>query len=388
MRMLRLPLVLVAATIGLALPFAVSAQAQTKLTIGKVIGGDGFHVPTYVAVDEGFFKAEGLDVSLVELQAPSQVTAVLSGNLDCAPIPSGGAQAALSGAKIMYIVGESLKSQWTLTTSKDINSAEELKGKTIGLGRPGGADYDEVQAVLQRFFHMEAGKDYKVISFQGEPERIAALSNGDIQGAGLSIPHAVVAQQAGLKVLLRTGDYIPRAGGTIWCMQSFVEQHPDTVKKVIRAIAKAVMYYRTNKEGSIKVMEHHIASIKTDMEAGLIWDQLHDSYGAEVPADLFSAILESRRHTMIAARQWPADKPLPDPESFLARNLLELDAEGNGLRGRQAHDTDEVELIRHSESPHTASLELRVMRVIRACSSHICYPSERYQKRCRPGERQ
>ena len=109
MRMLRLPLVLVAATIGLALPFAVSAQAQTKLTIGKVIGGDGFHVPTYVAVDEGFFKAEGLDVSLVELQAPSQVTAVLAGNLDCAPIPSGGAQAALSGAKIMYIVGKSLK---------------------------------------------------------------------------------------------------------------------------------------------------------------------------------------------------------------------------------------------------------------------------------------
>ena len=26
---------------------------------------------------------------------------------------------------------------------------------------------------------------------------------------------------------------------------------------------------------------------------------------------------------MIAARQWPADKPLPDPKSFLARNLLD-----------------------------------------------------------------
>jgi hypothetical protein len=26
---------------------------------------------------------------------------------------------------------------------------------------------------------------------------------------------------------------------------------------------------------------------------------------------------------MIAARQWPADKPLPDPELFLARALLE-----------------------------------------------------------------
>ena len=69
-------------------------------------------------------------------------------------------------------------------------------------------------------------------------------------------------------MLLRTGDYIPRAGGTIWCMQSFVEQHPDTVKKIIRAIARAVMYFRTNKEGSIEVMRHHIGSIKTDDEAG------------------------------------------------------------------------------------------------------------------------
>jgi len=322
MRMRPRPLVLAAAA-TLALCLSTGAQAQTKLTIGKVIGGDGFHIPTYVALDEGFYKEEGLDASLVELQAPAQVTAVLSGNLDCAPIPSGGAQAALSGAKIEYVVGESLKSQWTLTTTTDINKPEELKGKTIGLGRPGGADYDEVQAVLHRFYHMDAGKDYKVISFQGEPERIAALSNKDILGAGLSIPHAVVAQEAGLKILLRTGDYIPRAGGTIWCSKSLVEQHPDTVKKLIRAIAKAVTYYRTNKEGSIKVMKHHILSIKTDKDAGLIWDQLHEAYGAEVPKDLFHQILESRRQTMIAARQWPADKPLPDPESFLARNLLE-----------------------------------------------------------------
>lgn len=322
MRMRPRPLVLAAAA-TLALCLSTGAQAQTKLTIGKVIGGDGFHIPTYVALDEGFYKEEGLDASLVELQAPAQVTAVLSGNLDCAPIPSGGAQAALSGAKIEYVVGESLKSQWTLTTTTDINKPEELKGKTIGLGRPGGADYDEVQAVLHRFYHMDAGKDYKVISFQGEPERIAALSNKDILGAGLSIPHAVVAQEAGLKILLRTGDYIPRAGGTIWCSKSLVEQHPETVKKLIRAIAKAVVYYRTNKEGSIKVMKHHILSIKTDKDAGLIWDQLHEAYGAEVPKDLFHQILESRRQTMIAARQWPADKPLPDPESFLARNLLE-----------------------------------------------------------------
>jgi len=323
MRMFRLFLV-PAGVLALALPLATSADAQqTKITMGKVIGGDGFHVPTYIALDQGFFKAEGLDASLVELDARSQVTGVLSGNLDCVPIPSGGAQAALSGAKITYIVGESLKSQWTITTRQELTKPEDLRGKTLGYGRAGGADYDEAQAVLHRFFHMDVGKDYKVISFQGEPERIAAMVNNDIQGASLSIPHAAVAEQAGLKVLLRTGDYIPRAGGTIWCSADFVQKNPETVKKIIRAIAKAVMYFRDNKQGSIAVLRHHIGSIKDDAQAGLIWDQLHNTYGAEVPKDLFAEIFESRRLTMIAARQWPQDKPLPDPEQYLARNLLD-----------------------------------------------------------------
>ena len=151
--------------------FAATAKAQ-HVTIGKVIGGDGFHLPSYVAMDRGFFKAEGLDVSLVELDPKIQVTAVLSGNLDCAPIPSGGAQAALSGAKITYIVGQSLKSQWTIVARGEINTVQDLKGLMIGYGHPGSSDYDEIQAVLHRFFQMDAGKDYKVIAFQGQPERI------------------------------------------------------------------------------------------------------------------------------------------------------------------------------------------------------------------------
>lgn len=323
MRKLRLPLLVVAATVGIALSLVSHADAQAnKVTIGKVIGGDGFHIPTYIAMDKGFFKQEGLDASFIELTGKAQVTAVLSGNLDCAPIPSGGAQAALSGAPIEYIVGESLKSQWTLTTRKGIKAVKDLEGKTIGLGQPGSADYDEVVAVLHRFFHMDVGKDYKVISFQGEPDRIAAMLNGDIAGASLSIPHAAQAANAGLKILLRTGDYIPRAGGTIWCMRSFVQKNPETVKKIVRAIAKAVMYFRTNKEGSIPVLKKELG-IKTDKEAGIIWDQLHDDFGAEVPKNLFREIFESRRLTMIAARQWSKDKPLPDPEQFLARNLLD-----------------------------------------------------------------
>jgi ABC-type nitrate/sulfonate/bicarbonate transport system substrate-binding protein len=161
-----------------------------------------------------------------------------------------------------------------------------------------------------------------VIQFQGEPERLAALSNGDIAAALVSVPRAYQASQAGFNVLLRTGDYLPRAGGAFWCTDDFFNKNPETVKKFIRAIAKGVMYYRDNKEGSYASMKEHLG-VQSDAEAGVLWDELHNTFAAELPPDLYREIFESRRLDLIAAGQWPKDKPLPDPEQYLARSLLE-----------------------------------------------------------------
>jgi ABC-type nitrate/sulfonate/bicarbonate transport system substrate-binding protein len=298
------------------------ALAQTKITVGKVVGGVGLHIPSYIAMDKGFFKEEGLDARFVQLAGRPLMTAGLSGNVDFIPIPSGGAQAVLKGAKLKYVVGESLKPQWIIVTKPEIKKVEDLKGKTLGYARVGAADYDEGATTLDRFFNMKVGRDYKVIQFQGEPERIAALSNGDIAGALVSVPRAYQAKQAGFHVLLRTGDYLPRAGGTFWCTEEFFEKNPETVKKFIRAIAKGVMYYRDNKEGSYATMKEHLG-VKSDEEAGVLWEELHNTFAAELPAHLYREIFESRRLDMIAANEWPKDKPLPDPEQYLARTMLD-----------------------------------------------------------------
>jgi NitT/TauT family transport system substrate-binding protein len=322
MRMLRSLLAPAAAAV-LALPLGFqAAQAQTKITVGKFLSGSGFHTPSYVAMDQGFYKAEGLDASFVSLPGRPLVTAGLAGSIDFIPIPSGGAQAALSGADIRYVVGQSLKSQWLIVARPNIAKVADLKGKTVGYGRTGTADYDEGAAVLRRAFNMEVGKDYKVISFQGEPERIAAMINGDIDAALISVPHAPRALNAGMKLLLRTGDYIQRAGGAFWTRKAYVDQNPETVAKFIRAIARGVTYYRDNKAGSLPSLKEHLG-VADDKDAGIVWDQTHNAFGAEIPKDLFREIFESRRVEMIAAKQWAADRPLPDPEQFLTRDLLD-----------------------------------------------------------------
>jgi len=322
MRLLQSTIVM-AMTLTLAALIASDAtQAQTKITVGKITSGSGFHIPSYVAMDQGFYKAEGLDASFVTLPGRALVTAGLTGSIDFIPIPSGGSQAALSGAEIRYVVGESLKSQWLIVARPNINKPEDLKGKTLGYGRSGSADYDEGAAVMSRAFKMELGRDYKVISFQGEGERVAAMINGDVDAVLITVPHAPRAIEAGMKILVRVGDHIQRAGGSFWTRKGYVDENPETVKKFIRAIARGVMFYRDNKAGSIPSLKEHLG-VANDQDAGIVWEETHNTMGAELPAEQFREIFESRRIDMIAARQWAPDKPLPDPEQFLVRSLLD-----------------------------------------------------------------
>ena len=323
MRLLRSLMTLLALVAAVLLASPGGVSAQTAITIGKITGGIGLHIPSYIAMDKGFFKEEGLDAKWVVLGGTAMVRAGLTNNLNFVPIPSGGAQAVLKGgAKIRYVVNQSLSSQYVFVARPEITKPDDLKGKTIGFARPGAADYDEGATVLSRFFKMQLGRDYKVISLPGDPERVAALMNKDIDAAMVSTAQGMRAVQAGMKVVLRTGDHLVRVGGCFWVPEEYFEKNQEAVKKFIRAIAKGVMYFRDNKAGSLATIKEHLG-IETDEQAGLIWDELRNTYAAEMPAELFRVVFESRRLDLIAAKEWPADKPLPDPEQFLARTLLE-----------------------------------------------------------------
>jgi len=320
---MRAALFAAAATLVAALSCtATPTAAATKITVGIVPGGTTFHLPTYVAMERGFFKKEGLDASWLRVGPKAMVTAGMTGELDFVPVTVGGAVAALHGAAIVYVVGQSSGSPWMIVADKDIKKPEDLRGKTIAYGQPATASYDEGATILARFFHMEPGRDYKVISFQGQPDEIAALENGNVQAALLTIADAVKAEKAGFRVVVDTGRYMPRLAGPVWASRAFVDKNPDTVKAFIRAVADAILYIRDNKQGTMPIFKTYLG-IDDPEEQSLLWDRLHDVFDARLPPEPFRAIFESSRVGMIATGQWPKDKPLPDTENFVVRPLLE-----------------------------------------------------------------
>jgi ABC-type nitrate/sulfonate/bicarbonate transport system substrate-binding protein len=195
---------------------------------------------------------------------------------------------------------------------------EDLRGKTIGLERPGGAAYDEAVITLGQFFKMQPGKDYKTISFTAESDRVAALIAGSIQGALLQFAHAAMAEQAGMKILVRIGDYIPRLGGTFWVHKDRIKERRDEVKRFIKAIGRAADYIKTNKEGTVQVIQKYFEIKESKVAAGL-YKQVQNAFGPEMPHDLLKVLFDSR---LTPEAGWPAGKPAPDFEQFVARDLL------------------------------------------------------------------
>lgn len=309
-----------ALTVAIGVLFASSAAfAQSvSVKVGRTVGGSGFHIPSYVAIEKGFLKAEGLDTNFIAATAGVLVRATIAKEIEFTPIPGGGSEAMLKGAPLVFFVGQSLVSQWTLTTTPDIKRVEDLRGKTLGLGRPGSADYSEMVITLGQHFNMHPGKDYKVISFTAEPDRIAALIRGSIQGGILSFPHAARAEKEGMKILVRTGDYIPRLGGTFLTHKDFIKEKRDVVKRFTRGMIKATDYIKTNKAGTMEVIQKYFEIQDAKIVEG-IYNLVFDKYSPEMPPDLIKILFESRTTPELG---WPQGKPLPDLEQFVDRSIV------------------------------------------------------------------
>ena len=52
------------------------------MKIGRTVGGSGFHIPSYVAIDKGFLKAEGLDANFIAATAGVLVRATTTLHLE------------------------------------------------------------------------------------------------------------------------------------------------------------------------------------------------------------------------------------------------------------------------------------------------------------------
>lgn len=238
----------------LLLPRGLSAQLTT---VRIAFNGFGGIAPLYLGNDAGIFKQQGLNLEMVFIPGGSlSLQALIGRSLDL--LLTGGppvANAYLQGAKIKIIGGVTNLLPYTFVVATGLRTAEQVKGKKIGISRFGSNTDYVVRLALDQLGLSAA--QVQIIQVGGSQARLVALKSGAIQATVLSPEEAIVAQKMGFSVLLdfiEKGIEFPHVN--VVARDDYLETQAQTVRTFMRTYVESVRYYKTHRGEAVKkIME-------------------------------------------------------------------------------------------------------------------------------------
>ncbi len=247
--------------IGLALILflllSAGSYSQERIKIAYS-SADASNFVWYAAVDTGFYKKNGLEVDLIFIpSSTTAVSSVIAGDIQLANNSGGAvANAAVGGASLVMTACYINTLPYELVVQESIKSAEDLKGKSVGISRVGSAS-DVAARALVKGLGLEPVKDVPILQVGGAPERAAAFRTGRI--AGFPSPPGIIHLAKGMphRILISTADFQKRFDFPYICStttKSFLTTHRDTVKRITMALIEATQFLKTRKEESKKII--------------------------------------------------------------------------------------------------------------------------------------
>ena len=220
----------------------------TKVKVAEVTHSI-FYAPQYIAISEGFFEEEGLEVELILTPGADAVSsAVLSGDVDIGLCGTEATIYIYNGGEKDYLqtfAGLTQKDGSFLVSREKIDNftLEDLKGKYVIGGRQGGMPEMTFEWALRKN-NIDPNKDLTIdtsIDF-------AAMEGAFIGGIGdfvtLFEPNALNVEKSGYGYVVA---FVGELGGNVPytaynAKKSYIESNPDIIKKFRNAINKALKF--------------------------------------------------------------------------------------------------------------------------------------------------
>jgi NitT/TauT family transport system substrate-binding protein len=227
----------------------------------------GTMAPVWVTHEAGIFRKHGLDTQLVFVEGGSRaVKALTSGEVLVVQVGGAGVlQANLNGSDVVMIAGVLNTMPYQFIVSKGITRPDQLKGKAVAVSQFGGSSDFATRYAVEKF-ELIPKKDVTILEIGSQPARIAALKDGKIQGAMLSIPETLAAKKMGfssLADLQMLGLEYQHTG--LATTRRIIETQPDTIRKVMRAYVEGIYYYKTHRSEALKILQKYLRT--DDIEA-------------------------------------------------------------------------------------------------------------------------
>ena len=251
-----------------------SASAQngkTKVVLNEVAHSI-FYAPMYVAIEEGYFTEEGIELELVTgFGADKTMTAVLTDAADIGFMGSESTVYTYVGGTQDYVVNFAQLTQragnFLVARQKmDDFSWDMLKGKNVLGGRAGGMPEMVFEYILEKN-GIDPDADLAIDQSIDFGSTAAAFSGGQGDFTVEFEPHATALEQKGdgyvVASLGEDSGYVPYTSFS--AKKSYLEKNRDTVQAFTNALQKGMDYVQTHTPAEIaEVIAPQFA--ETDME--------------------------------------------------------------------------------------------------------------------------
>ena len=254
--------VAVIALFAFALPFAGCAKkeegAKWKINIPG-LDGSLCGAPIYIAYENGYFKEEGFDVTLISAE-----TRKIGLNNGTIPIVNGDFQFFPSMEEgVNTVVVDKLHDgciKIVVRPDSEIKSPEDLKNLKIGVDEIGGTPHQVASVWLENAGISARQEDHQVefLPFADGNLELEALYKGDIDAAAMWDPLASVAEKAGkVKTILNITTDEPFAGKSccfLYASRKVYEDNPEEIAALLRAYRKAQDFINKNPEQAVDII--------------------------------------------------------------------------------------------------------------------------------------
>ena len=220
----------------------------------------GSQAPPWIARELGIFQKYGLDVEVIA--TPSGVegmSALIAGEVDFLSIAgSTTVSAAVGGADVTIVattVGTLVQS---LVVRPEIEKAEQLKGKSVGISRFGTTIDTGARWALQHF-GLVPEKDVAIVQIGAVERIVAALEGNLVQGGILSYPAINRAQKLGHRVLLDIASLNnPYASTGVTTRGKLIRDDLDLVRRYVTSQVEAIARMKRDKPATMAVMGKYL----------------------------------------------------------------------------------------------------------------------------------
>ena len=244
-----------------------SSAPDGRVSVGIAIPSY-VHAVAWIARDKGFFAREGVRVNVEVMGGSAATMRSLMAETTHIGIAGGDAviKANLAGADLVVIAGLVDRFYHRLITRPEIRTAEDLRGKTIGLAFLGGPQDMAVQYALRRF-GLDYDRDVKVLNLGKEFNRMAALAKGDIHATTSQTPPSRLVE-LGFSVLADLPGWEVRFPyATVVVRRSYLRNHQQQIRQVLAALCQGIGFYKQNQPESLQIIAQNIRGSDTEAAA-------------------------------------------------------------------------------------------------------------------------